>query len=86
MRNKNKVIDAYGKPTSGILEGSFYWLGEFGVCKNATSDDWQGKYCLVNRPDAILVIIHLLYRLFTIFNVIFIKANKARNMCTKRMR
>lgn len=47
-----KVIDAFGKPTSGILLGSLSWLGEYSQCKNATNGDaWKGKYCILSKPN-----------------------------------
>lgn len=44
------VIDSFGKPTSGILQGSMYWLGEYSECLNITEKSFQGKYCLLGKP------------------------------------
>ena len=44
------VIDAMGKPTSGLLEGHFTWLGSYDECIQiqATVNDTEpikGQYC-----------------------------------------
>lgn len=46
------VIDSFGKPTSGLLEGSFLWLGEYSECLNISIKDpeWRGKHCLLAKP------------------------------------
>ena len=60
------VLDAMGKPDSGILEGSIVWLGSFGECidvratetlpDNNTEYLFSGKYCLtVFRPSGPVV-------------------------------
>ena len=46
----NAVIDAMGKPTSGLLEGHFTWLGSYDECIQiqATVNDTEpikGQYC-----------------------------------------
>ncbi len=49
------MIDSYGKPTSGILQGSVLWLGEYNECVNITVNDieFQGKYCRLANPAGI---------------------------------
>ena len=52
FEQKKTVIDSFGKPTSGILQGSLGWIGEYRECKNATDgNEWIGKYCIVSRPN-----------------------------------
>jgi hypothetical protein len=61
----HEVLDAYGKPASGILEGHITWLGNFDECVsiNMESPDkmnlkdgvrpnssFIGKYCLLSVP------------------------------------
>lgn len=46
-----EVIDAIGKPTSGILQGSLSWIGEFDECSNVTLEDWKGKHCMISKPQ-----------------------------------
>jgi peptidoglycan/LPS O-acetylase OafA/YrhL len=48
-----EVIDAWGKPPSGImLNGNFLWYGEFSGCRNisALNGTWKGKYTLIATP------------------------------------
>lgn len=42
---------SFGKPTSGILQGSFNWVGEYGECINTTdaSTYWKSKYCKISK-------------------------------------
>ena len=48
------MIDSFGKPKSGILEGSVFWLGDYDECVsiNIKSLDFQGRYCRVADPSA----------------------------------
>ena len=49
------VVDAIGKPPSGILQGALQWLGSYSECtqvranipvgKQAYEQVFQGKYC-----------------------------------------
>jgi hypothetical protein len=41
-----QVIDSFGKPSSGILHGTFRWLGEFNQCKRVRLDSFTAKYCV----------------------------------------
>lgn len=52
-----RVIDAYGKPQSGILNGATKWMGQFSECSdsvNPANADWQANYCKVQNPTATL--------------------------------
>ena len=52
------VIDATGKPGSGIMEGNFMWLGSFTECMDTVATQKQpdkstkylfkGQYCLAS--------------------------------------
>lgn len=46
------VIDAFGKPPSGLLSGNVQWRGEYSECINTTEpySDWHGKYCSISKP------------------------------------
>ncbi len=48
------MIDSFGKPASGILEGGLLWLGEYNECVNITVKeiDFQGKYCVLGKPSS----------------------------------
>ena len=49
----NLVLDTFGKPPSGILEGSFKWPGEYSECLkiehqfNNSNLKWQSNYCTI---------------------------------------
>jgi hypothetical protein len=45
-----KVVDSFGKPSSGILQGNFQWNGEFDECRSSFNEtyDWYPKYCKLN--------------------------------------
>ncbi|KAF8796918.1 nose resistant to fluoxetine protein 6-like [Argiope bruennichi] len=53
-----KMLDAYGKPESGILLGNLKWIGEYDEClssfappkKNTTVGNYHGKYCTLQVP------------------------------------
>ncbi|CAF0932692.1 unnamed protein product [Brachionus calyciflorus] len=45
-----KLIDAFGKPPSGLLQGSLFWAGEYGECVNITEKTFNGKYCTLSKP------------------------------------
>ncbi|XP_042896783.1 nose resistant to fluoxetine protein 6 [Parasteatoda tepidariorum] len=53
-----QMVDAYGKPESGIVLGNFKWLGDFDECKKVyvpkenSSDEggFYGKYCGLQIP------------------------------------
>nr|XP_042904057.1 uncharacterized protein LOC107438388 [Parasteatoda tepidariorum] len=48
-----KILDAFGKPETGILEGNLKFLGDFDECKsvyapkkkNSDAGNFHGKYC-----------------------------------------
>ena len=40
------VVDSWGKPESGLLEGNFVWEGRYYECINAQDDkEITGQYC-----------------------------------------
>ena len=39
------VLDAWGTPELGILEGNIRWPGRYFECWNAQGDGIQGKWC-----------------------------------------
>ena len=48
------MLDAFGKPESGILDGNFKWLGSYDECihigaavnrSGAITYAWKGEYC-----------------------------------------
>ncbi len=41
------VLDSFGKPGSGILQGNLLWTGEYRQCLNISVPDvgFKGKYC-----------------------------------------
>ena len=47
-----QVLDSFGKPSSGILNGNTAWLGEFSECRNISNENGNltGKYVLVTKP------------------------------------
>ena len=47
-----RVLDAFGKPPSGILSGNLDWYGEFTECRNvsALNGSWTGRYALITKP------------------------------------
>ena len=51
------VLDAFGKPGSGVLEGDLKWLGSYDECfavqarvnvSGSMMSPYEGKYCTVN--------------------------------------
>jgi hypothetical protein len=46
------VLDTFGKPPSGIIEGNLLWLGEYSECINISQPfyNWHGKYCYISKP------------------------------------
>ena len=47
------VVDAFGKPPSGILGGNLQWIGEFSECRKSESpikDEFKGEYCKLKNP------------------------------------
>lgn len=52
--NPFAVLDAIGKPKSGLMEAALYWPGNFHECVNiqspATEDSVKGNYCLLKIP------------------------------------
>ena len=47
------MVDSFGKPGSGILDGNLQWFGSFEQCKSAAdyknpsaNVDFSGLYCL----------------------------------------
>jgi len=58
------VVDALGKPPSGIFEGNLKWGGAYDECKRITSkigSPFDGKYChfklLLKLPGALVSIL-----------------------------
>lgn len=50
-----RMLDAFGKPENGLLEGNLYWPGEFDECRAVTSNgngnlSFTGQYCKVSVP------------------------------------
>lgn len=41
------MIDSFGKPQSGILEGNLNWMGDYHECLNVND---FGKYCQYEDP------------------------------------
>jgi hypothetical protein len=52
-KKKFKVIDAFGKIPSGILQGALKWPGEYSQCLNISveSINWNSKYCSINTQN-----------------------------------
>ncbi|GFU13155.1 nose resistant to fluoxetine protein 6 [Nephila pilipes] len=54
----SKMLDAFGKPESGILKGNLKWLGDYDECikvyappdEKSEAGDFHGKYCLLQIP------------------------------------
>jgi len=47
------VVDALGKPSSGILDGAVQWVGDYDECMRINSDTqapFDGKYCKMSLP------------------------------------
>ncbi|GAB6033348.1 hypothetical protein CHUAL_013115 [Chamberlinius hualienensis] len=49
------MIDAFGKPGSGILEGNAQWAGNYQQCLNANSNEIRGRYCWLEFPANAIV-------------------------------
>ena len=56
------MVDSFGKPGSGILDGNQQWFGSFEQCKSAadykntsTNVDFSGLYCLSNIRQGLKV-------------------------------
>ncbi|GFU10858.1 nose resistant to fluoxetine protein 6 [Trichonephila clavipes] len=53
-----KMLDSYGKPESGVLNGNIKWLGEYKECLDVRAPPkpyenvggFQGKYCTLQIP------------------------------------
>ncbi|GFW25939.1 hypothetical protein TNCV_1328951 [Trichonephila clavipes] len=53
-----RMLDSYGKPESGILNGNLKWLGEYEECinifvphkTNTNKGGFRGKYCILEIP------------------------------------
>ncbi|GFY77750.1 nose resistant to fluoxetine protein 6 [Trichonephila inaurata madagascariensis] len=53
-----RMLDSYGKPESGILNGNLKWLGEYEECinifvphkPNTNKGGFRGKYCILEIP------------------------------------
>ncbi|XP_001191391.1 nose resistant to fluoxetine protein 6 [Strongylocentrotus purpuratus] len=45
-KKRNIIVDATGKPSSGILEGNIAWLGDYRQCVDTT----DLHYCLISAP------------------------------------
>ncbi|XP_055947834.1 nose resistant to fluoxetine protein 6-like [Argiope bruennichi] len=53
-----KMLDSYGKPGSGILQGNVRWLGDYDECldirappkENTDVGNFRGKYCSLQIP------------------------------------
>ena len=48
-----RILDAFGKPPSGILEGNFVWIGDYRECINVTNSqyNWTSKFCSITKSD-----------------------------------
>jgi hypothetical protein len=48
-----KILDAYGKPPAGILQGNVLWLGDYKECLNTTNEviGWSSKYCAIQKSQ-----------------------------------
>jgi hypothetical protein len=46
-----QIIDAYGKPPAGILQGNLLWVGDYKECLNTTNEaiGWSSKYCSIQK-------------------------------------
>lgn len=51
------MLDSFPKPESGILQGNFFWTGEYNECINvyapakesdSTTGNFHGQYCTVS--------------------------------------
>lgn len=47
-----RMLDAVGKPPSGLLNFDLNWYGSYDECTNITIPAFRGKYCSVNFPLA----------------------------------
>ncbi|XP_033732240.1 nose resistant to fluoxetine protein 6-like [Pecten maximus] len=45
-----RMLDAVGKPPSGLLNFDLSWYGSYEECTNITIPEFRGKYCSVNFP------------------------------------
>ncbi|PAV65026.1 hypothetical protein WR25_16533 isoform B [Diploscapter pachys] len=48
-------IDSVGKPSAGISDGNYYWLGDYEICENLREQSiFDGQYCRIELevPDA----------------------------------
>ena len=63
------MFDSFGKPPSGILQGSFLWLGEYNECVNINVKEleFQGKYCRLSNPFAEKLVNIFLLIVFVLF-------------------
>ncbi|GFU10745.1 nose resistant to fluoxetine protein 6 [Trichonephila clavipes] len=67
----NEMLDSFGKPESGILQGNLKWLGNYDQClkvyappdNKTEAGDFHGKYCLLHIPSAVHQIMILLNEL-----------------------
>ncbi|GAB6033345.1 hypothetical protein CHUAL_013112 [Chamberlinius hualienensis] len=44
------MVDAFGKPGSGILEGNVQWGGNYRQCLNVNNKEIRGRYCWLVFP------------------------------------
>ena len=44
------VVDSFGKSPPGFLkqEGAYFWAGDYNECVKITSENWNGKYCVLD--------------------------------------
>ncbi|XP_060066014.1 nose resistant to fluoxetine protein 6-like [Ylistrum balloti] len=45
-----RMLDAAGKPGTGLLNFNLNWYGSYEECTNITLPEFRGKYCSVNFP------------------------------------
>ena len=69
-------MDSFGKRPSGIFKGNTIWAGEYSQCVGIKQNDWNGKYCYINKDKLILFdnyeTIFVILNFFSIIYNIFI--------------
>lgn len=79
------MIDSYGKPERGFLQGNLNWLGDYNECIdvyappfNNSVGDFHGQYCTLsakaNIGNQVISILHNIFLLF-FFSVILYVSN-----------
>ena len=62
------MIDSFGKPESGILNGNFKWVGDYNECigirasnpNYTTIGNFRGKYCSLTWSMKLFNLVNLL--------------------------